>query len=265
MTTQAMGLAWLITTTMRQLVADAGTETEYREPRIGFAAADAPRFLELRRVAAPTHLLPRDLLPGARSVVSFFLPFAPWVVGANAEQREQVAREWAVAYVETNALIRRITAHLIEVLADQGIRAAAEPATHNFDPVTLVSRWSHKSVAVIAGLGSLGLHHMVITDAGCAGRFGSLVLNADLPVTPTEPRERCLYFYDGSCLECVMRCPVAALEANGPESGSLDKQRCHSHLHTVAEAYGSLGLADVCGKCAVGPCSFESAVESTGP
>jgi epoxyqueuosine reductase len=265
MTIHSQELAESISATIRRLVADAGTETEYREPRIAFAAAEDPRFLELRRVAEPAHLLPQDLLPGARAVVSFFLPFAPWVVEANAERRERVARAWAVAYVETNALIGRITAHLIEALADQGIRAAAEPATHNFDPVTLVSRWSHKSVAVIAGLGSFGLHHMVITDAGCAGRFGSLILDADLPVTRGEPRERCLYYHDGSCLECVVRCPVAALAANGPASGSLDKQRCHDHLHTVAEAYGNLGLADVCGKCAIGPCSFRSAVRPAGP
>jgi len=158
--------------------------------------------------------------------------------------------------VETNALIGYISAHLIEMLAEWGIRAAAEPATHNFDPVSLVSHWSHKSVAVIAGLGSFGLHQMVITDAGCAGRFGSLVLDAHLPVNPAPPKQRCLYFHDGSCLECVIRCPADALDANSP----LDKQRCYRHLLDVAQQYTNLGLVDVCGKCAIGPCSFESAV-----
>jgi len=145
-------LASFIEATIQRLVAQAETRTEYRAPLVGFAAADDPRFARLRHVAEPSHLLPADLLPGARSVVSFFLPFAPSVVEANARQREEVAREWAVAYIETNALIARITAHLIEALAQRGIRAAAEPATHNFDPVSLISRWSHKSVAVIAGL-----------------------------------------------------------------------------------------------------------------
>jgi epoxyqueuosine reductase len=238
-------------------VARASTVTDYRQPLVGFAAADDPRFDELHCVVHPAHMRPADLLPGARSVVSFFLPFAPWVVEANARHREQVAREWAEAYVETNALIGRITRHLAGALAGQRIRAAAEPATHNFDPVTLVSRWSHKSVAVIAGLGSFGLHHMVITDAGCAGRFGSLVLDAELPVVPVEPRERCLYFYDGSCLECVLHCPVNALDVAGP----LDKQGCYRHLLAVAREYEDLGLVDVCGKCAIGPCSLESAVD----
>jgi epoxyqueuosine reductase len=258
MTGNARELAEFIGLSIRRLAAEPGTTTEYREPLVGFAAADDPRFAELRRIVHPTHMLPGDLLPGARSVVSFFLPFAPWVLQANAGHREQVAAEWAVAYVETNALIGRITGHLIEDLAGRGIRAAAEPATHNFDPASLVSRWSHKSVAVIAGLGSFGLHHLVITDAGCAGRFGSLVLDAELPVATVQPRERCLYFHDESCLECVLRCPVAALATNEP----FDRQSCWQRCLQVAREFEHIGLAEVCGKCAIGPCSLESAVPS---
>ncbi len=40
---------------------------------------------------------------------------------------------------------------------------------------TMACAWSHKSAAAIAGLGSFGLHRMLITDAGCAGRCGSLL------------------------------------------------------------------------------------------
>jgi epoxyqueuosine reductase QueG len=97
---------------------------------------------------------------------------------------------------------------------------------------------------------------MVITDAGCAGRFGSLVVDADLPTTPSRPRERCLYFHDGSCLECVLRCPAGAIS----ESEPLDKARCHENLRNVTRVFAHIGKADVCGKCAVGPCSLESAV-----
>jgi epoxyqueuosine reductase QueG len=254
---RTLDLGNFIEDTIRQMVDGADTATGYRQPLVGFAAADDPRFAKLRSVAEPSHLLPADLLPGARSVVSFFLPFAPWVVEANARHRMEVAREWAVAYVETNTLIGRITAHLVEALARQGVRAAAEPATHNFDPVSLISRWSHKSVAVIAGLGNFGLHQMVITDAGCAGRFGSLVVDADLLAATAPPCERCLYFYDGSCLECVQACPAGALDTNEP----LDKQACYRRLLDVAAAYEDLGLADACGKCATGPCALESAVQ----
>jgi epoxyqueuosine reductase QueG len=246
---------------IRGAVATAGTTTEYRQPQVGFARADDPRFRVLRDEVSPIHLMPEDLVPGAQTVVSFFLPFAAWVVEANARSKADVAREWAVAYVETNALIGRISAGLVEALAAKGIAAAAEPATHNFDEVTLHSPWSHKSVAVIAGLGSFGLHQMVITDAGCAGRFGSVVLDAGIPFREAEPRVRCLGLYDGSCLECVARCPVSALSADIP----LDKQRCDQHLHDFGRAYEDLGLVDVCGKCAIGPCSFSSAVPPSQP
>jgi epoxyqueuosine reductase QueG len=223
-------LAKFITGTVQHEVAEASNITDYREPLVAFVEADDPRFADLRRVAQPTHMMPDDLLPGARSVISFFLPFDYWVVEANAQDREEVAREWAEAYVETNHLIERITKHLIESLADQGIRAAAEPPTHNFDPISLVSR---------------------------AGRFGSVVIDADLPISAAKPKERCLYFHDGSCLECILRCPVDALDENDP----IDRQRCYRRLRSVAKRYEHLDLVEVCGKCAIGPCPFESAVQ----
>jgi epoxyqueuosine reductase len=268
--TDPHALARLIATTIHQAVTTAGKATPYRPPLVAFASAADPGFATLRTAVHDGHALPVDLLPDPppdpdrAAVVSFFLPFAPSIVEANARQRQAVAREWAVAYLETNALIGELTAHLVDLLAARGIHAAGEPATHNFDPVTLRSRWSHKSVAVIAGLGSFGLHQMVITDAGCAGRFGSLVVDAPLPagvwtgkeVVPVARRERCLYFHDGSCLECIARCPAAALSLDEP----LDKQGCYAKLLHTVEVYRDIGYVDACGKCAVGPCALESAV-----
>ncbi|MEA3375499.1 MAG: epoxyqueuosine reductase [Chloroflexota bacterium] len=194
---------------VREQVDRAKTRTRYRTPLLGFATADDPRFPQLRAVAEPTHLLPGDLLPGAQSVISFFLPFAEEVVRANRRARSDVASEWAVAYLETNDLIDHISRRIVADLDERGVTAATEPATHGYHPDVLTTVWSHKSVAVIAGLGSFGLHRMLITDAGCAGRFGSLVVDAALEPTsrPTDPyRERCLYFHNQSCTVCVDRC-----------------------------------------------------------
>jgi epoxyqueuosine reductase len=247
-----------IITFVRREVSKAGTETRYRQPLVGFADATDPRFPQLREIAEPTHQFPGDLLPTAQSVISFFLPFAEEVVEANRAKPRQVAREWALAYVETNRLINRIAQRLVAALAERGLKAVTEPATHNWDPITLISRWSHKSVAAIAGLGSFGLHHMLITDAGCAGRFGSLVVDAALEPT-SSPEEsivrRCSYLVDGSCTVCADRCPVGALTVAG-----LDKQLCYRWLSHVADGFQELGLADVCGKCATGPCALKSAV-----
>jgi epoxyqueuosine reductase QueG len=256
-----MELTELITEIVHREVAEANGATTYRTPLVGFASATDPRFRELQRVVEPTHYLPEEMLPGARTIISFFLPFAPWVVEANAANHYRVAREWPVAYLETNALIGRIVDRLIAALAERGVRAAAAPATHNYDPQDLIARWSHKSVAFIAGLGSFGLHRMLITDSGCAGRFGSVVTDADIPFTTPPTKERCLYFHDGSCWECITRCPVKALSMDG----GIDKHRCNHRLMGLAKGFDATGfdpedVADACGKCAIGPCSLQSAV-----
>jgi epoxyqueuosine reductase QueG len=234
---------------------EAPGSTGYRAPLVSFAGADAPEFAALTEHIGQHHLMPSDLLPGARSVVSFFLPFADRVPAANAADRRDVAREWAVAYVETNALIAEISASVVRHLESHGFRAASEPPTGNFDRDILSSWWSHKSVAVIAGLGTFGVHRMVITGAGCAGRFGSVVTDAELPVTPAQVGERCFHLAGERCLECVKRCPVGALRADG----SIDRERCWAHCQDVARGFEELGGPEVCGKCATGPCALAGA------
>jgi epoxyqueuosine reductase len=85
-----------------------------------------------------------------------------------------------------------------------------------------------------------------------------LVLDAELPAISVESQERCPYYHDGSCLECVKRCPAEALDA----TLSFDRQSCYQRLLGVAKMYEELGQADVCGKCAIGPCAFEAATAS---
>jgi epoxyqueuosine reductase QueG len=240
----------LIKSLIAQTVRGAQTVTRYREPLVAFAAAEDPRFRDLRAIVGPGHMLPHDLLPGARSVISFFLPFSPDIPESNAASRAAVSREWTLAYTESNALLARIKRDLTEKLAAVGVRAAGTPPTGQFDRKTLLSSWSHKSVAVIAGLGSFGVHHMVITDAGCAGRLGSLVVDVDLPVGAAPPVERCTFFREGGCLECVARCPVGALD----ERRGIDRHLCCDRCLAAAQEDASLG-AHVCGKCAAGPCA----------
>lgn len=249
-------LSDFITEIIKKETAGSGTITQYREPIVGFVAANDPGFSELRQAVTPAHMMPDDLLPGAKSVVSFFLPFAPEVAIANEKDRHLVAEEWVIAYTETNQLIGRSTERLIERLAVHGVRAAAEPATGNFNRESLVSWWSHKSIAVLAGIGSFGLHHLIITDAGCAGRFGSLVIDADLPINKPEPKERCEFYVDGPCMECVFNCPVNALD----EDGTIDKQACWVRCQENDAQFPQFEAVQVCGKCAVGPCALGSAV-----
>jgi epoxyqueuosine reductase QueG len=231
--------------------------TTYRQPIIGFLAADDPRFAMLSQWTGIEHLMPVDLLPGAQSVIVFFLPFSPEIAVANAQEEKMVALEWAVAYQETNTLIGEINSRLAEVLIQYAVNSAAQPATGNFKQSELRSPWSHKSIAVMAGIGSFGLHQLVITDAGCAGRFGSLVIDAQITAAPPEPKERCEYFEFGTCTACLEACPVDAIAEDQP----LDRQACWLQCHENGAGFQDIRNINVCGKCAVmGPCALQSAV-----
>jgi epoxyqueuosine reductase QueG len=250
--------AALIRDTITHEVSTHNLITGYREAILGIVSADDPGFEALSSMVGFNHYLPSDLLPGARSVVCFFLPFSPDIVYANQAHKDLAAREWAIAYLETNMLIDQITSGLIEKLYNDGIRAAAEPATGNFDHTALKSHWSHKSIAVMSGIGSFGLHQLVITDAGCAGRFGSFVVDVELPITKPLQKERCEYYVTGTCLDCVLACPVQALA----EDALFNRGECWQQCLRNGEYYQDLGdQVHICGKCAVlGPCALESAV-----
>ena len=47
----------------------------FRKPICGFSAADDPRYKELKTVIGPWHCLPTELLPEAKTVISYYVPF----------------------------------------------------------------------------------------------------------------------------------------------------------------------------------------------
>ena len=223
----------------------------WKSPRVAYAWADDPLFATLKQVASPTHALPQDFLAEARTVITYFLPFHDEVVESNRSGRFS-SKAWAEAYIETNKSIGALNQHLQGVLIENGCKAAFVPATHNFDKNTLQSDWSHRSAAYIAGLGTFGLNHMLITESGCCGRIGSLITDLELPPTPRYKQELCLNKADGSCGRCAKKCVNGALKEEG-----LDKQKCYEMCLNNADLLGDLeSIADVCGKCLVGvPCS----------
>ena len=78
----------------------------WQSPIMVSASIDS-RFDALPRIAADDHLLPRDLLPEAKSVIVFFIPFARELVKEN-KKGDRPCRNWGIAYVETNDLIGKL-------------------------------------------------------------------------------------------------------------------------------------------------------------
>lgn len=140
---------------------------------------------------------------------------------------------------------------MVDYLRNKNIDAATIKATHNFDEKTLKSAWSHRSAAFIANMGKFGLNRMIITKAGCAGRFGTVIISAHIPIENEENAEYCLYYKNESCQKCVESCPQNALS---PDK-EFDRFKCNDLLLKNADEYSHLGLCDVCGKCVVS-CPF---------
>jgi epoxyqueuosine reductase QueG len=227
-----------------------GTETNWRRPLVRFASATDPLFMKLKTVVRPTHAMPTDLLDGAATVVVFFLPFLPAMAQSNVAE-EAASREWATAYGETNRLIADVCAHLVDWLESQGHAARGMAATANFTPEELMSDWSHRHVGWIAGLGTFGLNNMFITESGCCGRLGTLVTSAQIAPDPRPAEEACLYRRNGTCKQCVTRCPSGALREDG-----FDRHLCYKTCLRNAALHAALGGPGVCGKCTVGvPCA----------
>ncbi|MFH1135797.1 MAG: epoxyqueuosine reductase [Pseudomonadota bacterium] len=236
----------------------------WRPPLLATARVDQ-RFEILPRIAADNHWLPTDLMPTARAVVVFFIPFKAELAEENHPGKFPCPN-WGVAYEVTNQLIESACARLGEVLTEHGHQCVLTPATENFDAERLVARWSHKHLGYVAGLGRFGINAQFITPSGCAGRMGSLVTDADLGDHPlvTKP-ELCLHKVGRECLQCVARCPVKAVRV---EEG-IDRHRCNNRLNFNWDNRIKLGLGERshgCAKCQVNlPCSLTdpSSVEAT--
>ncbi|MGC8493139.1 MAG: epoxyqueuosine reductase [Syntrophobacteraceae bacterium] len=230
-----------------------GGEDYWREPLTAVASAVDPLFDRLKSVVDPEHCVPADLVPGAKSVIVFFLPFEHWVGRENDRSGHFAARSWAQAYVTTNKLIAAVNLHLQDRIRKAGYEAATTPATHNFDEKKLISRWSHKHVAYIAGLGTFGANHLFITRAGCCGRLGSVATTMELPPSQRPAGEYCLHKNGQRCLKCISKCVYGALRED-----SYDRQLCYRQCLENDAHYSDMPLVDVCGKCGANvPCSFK--------
>ncbi len=241
-----------------------GTEGFWQEPLLVSTPID-DRFGILPQIAFDEHIHPHDLLATAKSLIVFFLPFKRALVEEN-KKGDRPCRNWGLAYVQTNDLIERLSRALEQLLAAGGFKAGLTPATHNFDEDVLMARWSHKHLAHLADMGRFGTHCLLITPAGCAGRLGSLVTEADLGENPLmTTQEACLLKAGEPCGKCIEACPVSALSADG-----FERHTCWDRLNenrAILDYFQDLPeTTDVCGKCAaLVPCNFVNPVAKLSP
>ena len=230
---------------MWTFICDYCHDNPFEKPIVKFADASDAKFEELKHIVGATHHIPSDYLPGAKSVLSYALPIKRSVALRNKAPGLS-SEEWADVYLLAGRMSADLNERLTAFFAEHGIKAVL-PTDAGMLP-SVVSNWSQRHVAYIAGHGTFGLNNMLISDVGSVVRYYSMI--TDMEVTPDSvpAEQRCLFKRNGSCAKCVSRCETGALTTDG-----FDRIKCLEICLKNQDLFG----ADVCGKCIVDmPCSF---------
>jgi len=240
----------------------------YDAPIVGFAAAGDELFTKVYKqegIIHPEYLAPEEWLPGAKTVVSFFLPFTKTVKESNRHKIDEpyaagipqrCSIPWLHARIEGQLFVDKVTDHIQRLLENEGFETVCPTTSGKLRMIEpFVSNWSERHAAYAAGLGTFGLSKGLITAKGMAGRFGSVITNAQFQPTLrpySDPFEYCTM-----CGACMAKCPAGAIDKARGYALGKDQLLCgayvkRSHLPPQGPnqrvRYG-------CGKCQSGvPC-----------
>ena len=203
----------------------------YDTPILGFGAAEDPLFEEYKKVGiiGPWHMSPKEWLPEAKTVISFFFPMSLEVRKSNRQEKKVASELWAYARIEGQAYISAYMKAVAEWFQERGFAACVPSSDSRWQSLTagkgiegypeiredsFGSRWSERHAAYVCGLGTFGLSKGLITEKGMAGRFGSVVVSVAFEPDPRAYSD--VYDYCIRCGACVRRCPAHAID---PERG----------------------------------------------
>lgn len=241
-------------------IPEIGPVTMYEEPSAGFASAADPIFDTYMReeVIGSNYLKPRDWMPEALTVVSFFMPFTETVRKSNRVSKRDPSTEWLYARIEGQEFIGKFISGVREMLSEKGISSCIpsmdgrfglkiEMTTAGDKPDFHVnSRWSERHAAYACGLGTFGLSRGLITERGMAGRFASIIIAEEFD--PDERKYTGVYDYCIRCGACIRNCPVNAISLEYVKNNVKCNEYVEALKTKCAPRYG-------CGKCQVGvPC-----------
>ncbi len=246
------------------------SEPAWGGPLIGFASGADPIFDDYKTHVGGLHWKPAEIFemtfgrktaPEDLTVISWVLPQTGPTKKDNSAMDKVPAERWARSRIFGERFNSDLRVHLRDTLTEAGYPAVApllvpEFHTEKSEAFQITSTWSERHAAFACGLGTFGLCDGLITAVGKAVRLGSVI--AEIQVTPdqrpyTDHREYCLFAADGTCGDCIDRCPAGALSEKGH-----DKGLCQAYLHEITaphveNEYGFKGYG--CGLCQTGvPC-----------
>jgi epoxyqueuosine reductase QueG len=142
-------------------------------------------------------------------------------------------------YREANELLDTVAFRVVTLIQEWGHRALAVAASQTIDWRLQISHLSHKKVAVLAGLGWLGRHNLLVNRSHGA-RVRLVTVLTDLPLrVDGRLDEGC-----GRCRACIPACPAQAIRDRQEE---FDHQACFEQLKYFAKKE-NMGYY-ICGLC----------------
>lgn len=179
---------------------------------VGVAGIDSPLLREHGED-------PEKLLPGAQSLIS---------IGVALNRAAVCSGNLRLNRYDSMCVYERlnhISLETIRLLAREGARAVS---VSPYLPVDMASESkgmkgevNHKTVAAIAGLGSIGLNRLLVTaEFGPFVRLGTVITDATLSADQPLDENPC-----DQCELCRTACPVEAIQ----EDGTLDYRACVSN------------------------------------
>ncbi len=253
-----------------------GDEKAWGKPRVAVAGGDDPFFARFKAMIGPFYWTPEEAFalafpaaaaaPAELRVISYVLPQTPQTRADQRQEQKLPAERWARSRFYGEQFNCDLRLHLAAALTAAGFPAVAPERLPGFDyrrseRFGIASNWSERHTAFVAGLGTFGLSDGLITRAGKAVRFGSVVARIDLPATPRpygdDHQAWCLWYAKGTCGACVRRCPDNAITT----THGHDKERCRTYIREVTAPYATEKYgtgATPCGLCQVKiPCEAQ--------
>jgi epoxyqueuosine reductase len=225
-------------------------EKIFAYPIIGIARGDDPIFQKFKEVVGPEHLTPLEMwiesgleedLASNLYTISVVFPFVERIRKEGSENQIIKARIklpaeiYSLARNYANDFKIFVMKQTINFFKERNFNATAGMLSTAYTIIAkgrFYSTWSERHIAFAAGIGTFSLHEALITEAGCNVRLASVITNAPLEITKRksdEPYGNCLFYANGTCKECISKCPANAITEKGH-----DKIECNNYRLKVA-------------------------------